>query len=50
VEKQTINKIVPAAIDTEKNRGTQATVYHFDKEGKVIRVSRGVKREWYKDE
>lgn len=29
---------VQASIDTEKNRGLRATVYHFDKNGNIVRV------------
>lgn len=38
--KESITKQVSAEIDTEKNRGTRATVYRFDKNGKIIHVGK----------
>ena len=37
-QKESNTREVPAEIDTEKNRGLRATVYRFDKEGKVVEV------------
>ncbi len=39
--KTSITKQVPSSIDTETNRGLRATVYKFDKNGKIIEVKRG---------
>ena len=40
VKESITNYDVPASIDTETNRGLHATVYRFDKNGKVIEVRR----------
>jgi len=32
------NRNVPASIDTETNRGLRATIYVFDKDGKIVEV------------
>lgn len=38
VKESITNYDVPASIDTETNRGLRATIYRFDKQGKVVEV------------
>ena len=38
VKESITNRDVTASIDTETNRGLRATVYRFDKNGKLIEV------------